>query len=464
MAVGCHPEQEHGKCHPELVEGLSKGDSLSFIYTIETNFYLYPNRKSLNLQTLKKILIVVESIDVEDSSGSKANVALIQNLNKAGFEVLVYHYTRKEVKLPGIVCVSIKENRRSPLFFLSRLERNSRDHLKLDMHKPLQNIFGFSFTLFNDRNSIVAALRKIEGFNPDLVLTLSKGGSFRPHHALLKMPELHKKWIAYMHDPYPMHHYPKPFTYTEPGSVKKENFIREISKKATFSAFPSKLLQEWMGNFYPDFLRSGFVIPHQIIEISTEGIEFPIYFDPKSFNLLHAGNLLGARNPKGLAKAFSNFLIKFPEAKHHSKLIFLGGNNKRLLNMETKNIENIYVSEEYVSFEQVFKMQQHAAVNIILEAKAEISPFLPGKFPHCVQADKPILLLGPPKGEARRLLGENYKFWAEIDDLDGITKSIENLYLQWCKSPQDFRLNRPELSKYLTVSNLKTIIEKILSN
>lgn len=408
-----------------------------------------------------KILVVVDSIDVNDSSASKGRVALIKNLHTAGFKVKVYHYTRKEIQLPGIVCESIKENRRSPLFFLSRLERTSRDHLKLDVHKPLQNMFGFSFTLFNDRNSIVAALRKIESFNPDLVLTLSKGGSFRSHHALLKMPELHKKWIAYMHDPYPMHHYPKPFTWTEPGSVKKEKFIREISKKAAFSVFPSKLLQEWMGNFYPGFLRSGFVIPHQIIEISMEGIEFPDYFDPKSFNLLHAGNLLGARNPKGLVNAFSNFLNKFPEAKPHSNLIFLGGNNKRLLNGETKNIENIYVSEQYVTFEQVFKMQQHAAVNIILEAKADISPFLPGKFPHCVQADKPILLLGPPKSEARRLLGENYKFWAEIDDLDGISKSIENIYFQWRKSPEDFKLNRPDLISYLSVPHLKAIMDKI---
>lgn len=409
----------------------------------------------------RKILIVVESIDVEDSSGSKANVALIQNLHKAGFEVLVYHYTRKDIQLPGIVCVSIKENRRSPLFFLSRLERTSRDHLKLDVHKSLQNIFGFSFTLFNDRNSIVAALRKMEGFKPDLVLTLSKGGSFRPHHALLKMPELQKKWIAYIHDPYPMHHYPKPFTWTEPGSFKKENFIKNISKKAAFSAFPSELLQEWMGKFYPDFLRTGFVIPHQIIEISVEGIGFPDYFDPKGFNLLHAGNLLGARDPKGLVKAFSNFLIKFPEAKLHSKLIFLGGNNKRLLNKETKHTEYIYVSEEYVSFEQVFNMQQKTTVNIILEAKAEISPFLPGKFPHCVQANKPILLLGPPKSEARRLLGLNYKFWAEIDDLDGITKAIENLYFQWRNSPDDFKLNRPDLISYLSVPHLKKLIDEI---
>jgi hypothetical protein len=409
----------------------------------------------------KKILVLAESIDVEDSSGSKANVALIQNLHKAGFEVLVYHYTRQKIKLLGINCVSIKENRKSLLFLLSRLERYSRDYLRFDLHKPLQNILGFSFTLFNDRNSIVAALRKNKNFNPDLVLTLSKGGSFRPHHALLKMPELHKIWVAYMHDPYPMHHYPKPFTWIEPGAIIKEKFITEISKKAAFSAFPSRLLLEWMGRFYPNFIKTGLVIPHQTFEISTDGIELPDYFNPKCFNLLHAGNLLGARNPKGLVKAFFNFLLRFPEAKPYSKLIFLGGNNKRLLNEEIENIDNIYVSDGNIPFDQVFKMQQRTAVNVILEAKSEISPFLPGKFPHCVQANSPILLLGPPKSEARRLLGEDYINWVEIDDIEGITKSIERLYFQWQKAPEDFKLNKSELKEYMSSSNLKKVINQI---
>ena len=40
-----------------------------------------------------KILVVVDSINIEDSSGSKANVALIHNLVVAGYDVLVYKDT-----------------------------------------------------------------------------------------------------------------------------------------------------------------------------------------------------------------------------------------------------------------------------------------------------------------------------------------------------------------------------------
>ena len=89
--------------------------------------------------------------------------------------------------MDGIPCYAIPENRSSVFFYLSRLERKLRKNLNIKIHTPLENIFGFSFTLFNDRDSIADSIEKIEGFMPDYVLTLSKGGSFRPHQALLKI-------------------------------------------------------------------------------------------------------------------------------------------------------------------------------------------------------------------------------------------------------------------------------------
>ena len=69
-----------------------------------------------------KILVVVDSINIEDSSGSKANVALIHNLGEAGFDVLVYHYTRKNIQLKNIKTFSIPEIKLSSFYFLSLLQ------------------------------------------------------------------------------------------------------------------------------------------------------------------------------------------------------------------------------------------------------------------------------------------------------------------------------------------------------
>lgn len=418
----------------------------------------------MKLKSYTKILIVAESIDVDDSSGSKANVALIQNLHKAGFDVLVYHYTRKEIQLNTIPCVAIKEKRWTGLFFLSRLERYLRYIFKVQLNKPLEKIFGFSFTLFNDRNSIVHALKGIHDFEPELVLTLSKGGSFRPHHALLKIPKLHNIWLAYIHDPYPAHLYPRPFAWVEAGYFKKWKFVKDVSEKAAYSAFPSELLMEWMGSYFPNFIKTGIVIPHQLDREETLGVSFPDYFDPQKFNLLHAGTLLGPRNPIPLVLAFEQFLINHPETKHESRLLLVG-NNELYISQLQKYLKRIsssnFIVEPYSEYNKVLKMQMETAVNIILEAKSEISPFLPGKFPHCVLADKPILLLGPNLSESKRLLGDDYKYWSKADDIDRITILIRDLYLAWKNEKKNLKLNRPDLVEYLSPNHLKKVISTL---
>lgn len=414
------------------------------------------------MSTQNHILIIAESIDPEDSSGSKANVALIENLYKAGFKITVFHYTRKEVQLENIPCFAIKENRKSVLFILSRVERQMRHKLNIDLHKPLEKIFGFSFTVFNDRNSIASYLKKELLFDPYLVITLSKGGSFRPHHALLQIPSLHKKWLAYIHDPYPMHLYPRPFAWVEPGYYQKWKFIKEISEKAKYSGFPSKLLQEWMGSYFSNFLKTGIVIPHQIPQMAVEEVRFPDYFDPENFNLLHAGTLLDQRDPKSLVKAFQQFLDKEPEAKACSKLLFLGGQSifTPWLKEMKDEIEGLELSEGYVPYKQVYKMQICTSVNIILEARSEISPFLPGKFPHCVNADKPILLLGPYYSESRRLLGDDYPYWTESDNEEKIADIIQQLYQLWLKD-RKVKLGWSQLKGYLSVPYLRKTINKL---
>lgn len=407
-----------------------------------------------------RILIVAESIDVEDSSGTKGRVALIKNLKAIGCDLSVFHYTRKKINLEGIDTFAIEENRSGLLFLLSRLERQIRYKFKLKFNPYIEKLTGFSFTLLNDRNSISKCINKVPVSNYDLVITFSKGGSFRPHHALLQLPMWHRKWLAYIHDPYPMHHYPKPYTWREPGYQKKEDFIREVSEKATWSAFPSLLLKEWMGKFYPHFLKSGVVIPHQIFNVNTEGVELPDFFNSANFNLLHAGTLLGARNPTWLIKAFRQFLLERPEAKEHSKLLFIGGKDPRL---SIEEDENIFVSDGYIQFDRVTKMQKETSVNIILEARSDISPFLPGKFPHSLTANKPILVLGPEKSEVRRLLGETYPNWAKIDDISRIERIIQSLYFDW-KNKKKFKLsNREDLERYLGPEYLKEVLNSLTS-
>ena len=174
---------------------------------------------------IKKIVIISESIDVNDSSCSKGNVALIENLGQCGFELIVYHYTRKEIQLQGIECFPIPEKKWNGLYLLSRSQRYFTSLTKININPFIERIFGFSFTFFNDIASIKKVIKKEINFIPDLIITLSKGTSFRPHYAMMSFPELHCKWMPYVHDPYPTHYYPRPYHWIEPGYKIKENFF-----------------------------------------------------------------------------------------------------------------------------------------------------------------------------------------------------------------------------------------------
>lgn len=412
---------------------------------------------------MKNILVVVDSINQEDSSGSKCNVALLTNLVKAGYNVKVYHHSRKDIFIENVECVSIKVNKFYYLYIIGGFLRFIARNFKIETTPFIEKRLGFSLAFFSDVYDITKALKK-DNTNPDLVLTLSKAASFRPHKALLAITKWHHKWLAYMHDPYPFHFYPVPYHFICSGHKQKEKFLLNIANTAAYSGFPSLLLKEWMGKFAPNFLQTGVVMPHQLVEIENKNFKTPDFFNTNSFSLLHAGALLGHRNPIGLFKGFLQFLEKNPTAKPEAQLILIGGNaenNEELFNKYVAHNQNIVVINHKLPFETVYQLQYLTAVNIILETKSDSSPFLPGKFPHCVAANKKMLVLGPKNSETMRLLGESYEYWAEVDDVELIACLIEKLYFQWKENPTNLLLNRSELLEYLGPINLKNTINAL---
>jgi hypothetical protein len=252
----------------------------------------------------------------------------------------------------------------------------------------------------------------------------------------------------------------------ESSYKQKEQFFLEVSKKAKYSAFPSLLLKDWMGSYFSDFTKTGVVIPHQNAKYEVENQKFPSYFEESKFNLLHAGNLMAQRSPKGLIEGYKLFLHQNPQAKVDTKLILLGNasDHFKMLEEYQKNSPQIYIHNGIILFDEVYHLQQNVSVNIILEAKSEISPFLPAKFPHCVQADKVILALTPYYSETKRLLGDDYIYWAEIDHMEKIASLIEKLYVLWKQNPEQILLNRPDLNDYLSVAHLKKVIYGLSEN
>ncbi|MAM22101.1 MAG: UDP-glycosyltransferase [Croceibacter sp.] len=410
----------------------------------------------------KKILILAESIDQNSTSGAKARYALVKNLQSLGHIITVFHASGKTIEIPHVNSIFLKEPTFTLYYLLSRLQRALYRFCKLKLSEAVEKICGQSFTFYNDSLRFQQGLKTQRPTDYDMIWTLSQGNNYRAHHAVLQKPEWHSKWFAYVHDPYPQQLYPRPYNFVPSGYKHKRNFFRKITEKSFRVVFPSLTLKEWMQSYYVDIAEKSIIVPHQITNFDKK-VSHPNYFNPKLFNILHAGNLLDLRDPSTLLSAYLKFLEDNPEAKSNSKLLVIGNTGK--FTNEIKAImeinPNIYSSLGYENYEVTRKMQQDASINIILEAKSEISPFLPGKFPHCVAADKPIVLIGPYYSESKRLLGEDYLYSHNFTDIEKIAESFSKLYLQWKKNPEGFNLNRSDLDYYLGMEYLSEVLNKV---
>ncbi len=413
-----------------------------------------------------KVLVLCESLNENDSSGTKGRVGLLKSFVKAGFSVTALHYSQKDLEIEGVECILVKENKASLLFVLSRIQRLLFRWFKINISPTVDKLFGFPFGFFNDAKSLSKAVKKFKPYDFQMIWTLSKGDSYRSHKAVLALPQWHKKWYAYVHDPYPQQLYPRPYNFVPHGYRKKRYFFRAITQKAKRVVFPSLLLKEWMQSYFVDVNGKSLIIPHQLRSIPFSKQDLPNYFDTDKFNLLHAGSLLDLRDPKPIIEAYQEFLNKVPKAKDDSSLLFIGKASvfTGYLLKQQSRIPQIYLSKDYVPFKNVYAMQQLASINIILEAKSEISPFLPGKFPHCVAANTPMFLIGPYYSECKRILGETYPYQFDFDDVDKLANAMVETYKIWQDDKEMLKLNRKDLIQYLSANHLKKVILETSEN
>jgi glycosyltransferase involved in cell wall biosynthesis len=414
---------------------------------------------------MKKILILVDSIDINMSSGARANFAIIQNLAKRVFGVTVIHNSNIDFDkgLENISYQRLRISKFNLLYFLGGLNRVLYRNTNIDLNKFIEPIFGFSPEYFSTAGSF---RKKVLEFGKvvDLIITLSQGASFRPHYAMLNCPLFYKKWLAYIHDPYPFHFYPRPYNWVQRGFRQKEIFFAKMAQRAQYFGFPSQLLLEWMGSYFPEMEKKGILIPHQISETPPESFLTSTYWNDDAFNILHAGNLLKQRPVEGLLEGFKLFLEKTPKANLYARLHLIGPaeyHESKLKKYEAE-LPELRLNLKGVPFNHAYWLQRNASVNIILESKSEISPFLPGKFPHCVEAGTPILLLGPYYSETKRLLGKEYPYWCENHDVKVICDHLEKLFNSWKENKGNLISNQDKLITYMSSKNLHLSIENLL--
>jgi len=390
-------------------------------------------------------------------------MALVQNLGQS-FNLMVLHGSESDVSLSLAETIKVQELKWNWQYFLSRTVRVLRRHTGLNLSAFFEKRVGFSFTFLSLSYSFQKVLNVLDTSNFHLVITLSQGESFVPHHAVLKSSRFHEKWLAYIHDPYPMACYPKSYAWDGPGTNQKKEFMQAVCDYASFLSFPSLLLSEWMQKFYRFDSKKVKIIPHQIDRVLKKKSELrhKSFFDKKKFNLLYAGHLLSQRNPFPIIDAFNLFIDEYNGSFDNCQLTFIGPVSSAWKNKLTE------ISSDHIKFypthdfEFTIQLQQQASVNIIIEANDDHSPFLPAKFPHCVFSQRPMLVLSPLKSELRRILGETFPFISPPTDTQAILENIKQLYENWKEEKKYTYVD--SLQSYLKEGYLIEVMEEILNH
>jgi len=308
-------------------------------------------------------------------------------------------------------------------------------------------------------------LSEINDNSYDYIYILGSGAEFAPHFAVSEM-DINIPWIVNFHDPFPWHLYPEPY--------KKKKYLmgwllerktRIVISKAFKVSFPSLLLMNHMAKTFPELKKKGFVLPHIGLEIDhLPGKEDDdlIQLSKDKINIVHAGSLLGPRNPEYLIMAILELIEEKPEIMRNVEFIFIGkisGELKRIAN--AGSVDNISFYNLRLSYKKSLEIAELSDCMMVIEAISKFSPFMPGKLADIAMKEKPIIALTPDNSEVMRLLGKNYPYHAKLNSVNDIKTAIIR-FLTDLKDGETELNQVKNLKKYVSVGNLGTTLKTVL--
>ena len=409
---------------------------------------------------MKNILVLCESLRIDTTSAGIVSSTFIKLLHDSGYNITVL--TESNFDYP---VTWLPKEVRVKKFAVSKLQKSIIEKIPKVRAMPTY-LSGFSKS-FNNVVSHYKRAIKEELLNTkfDLIYVLGAGCSFAPHFAISEL-KLQIPYFVNIHDPYPMHLYPDPYKTKKTfiSSIQEKKF-KKVLDKAEGISFPSNLLMDDMCKAFPIAEKTGFVIPHigtfldNLPESSNESIDL---LDKSKINIIHAGSLLGPRNPKFLFKAVEELNQENSGFANKVVITFIGTFSKDLNDVvSTSNLQNVKFLNKRFSYKESLIMTAQADALLVIEAIAKHSPFLPGKFADIVFAEKPLIALSPKYSEVRILLSDNYEFQTELDNIP----LIKNVLLKFYNDKINDVLNKEiiiKLKSYVSIEANTKIIKKII--
>lgn len=150
-----------------------------------------------------------------------------------------------------------------------------------------------------------------------------------------------------------------------------------------------------------------------------------------TFTLLHSGSLVPSRNPVSLWKALSLCCRKNDAFRRHLRIRLIGSVDASV--HQSLKEENLLSNVEILPYkphkEAFSELMQADVLLLLINRTANAEGFLSGKVFEYLLTGRPVLCVGPEKGEAAGLLRETAAGVSHhYDDVTGIQERLLNWY------------------------------------
>ena len=157
--------------------------------------------------------------------------------------------------------------------------------------------------------------------------------------------------------------------------------------------------------------------------------------EQKQFELVYLGSMNGDRNPSTLWRAFANLKISHPKIYSGTSIRLIGKIDHSVIGeIDKLSIEDRVIVQDFVPHDQAIDIMQQAPVLFLIVNKSgNATGILTGKVFEYLGATRPIICIGPPTGDMKKLLSEfDHTYYIDYDDdqrMQEVLVELSNNYI-----------------------------------
>jgi len=409
---------------------------------------------------MKSILLLIESLRINETSSGIVSSTFVKLMHSSGYHIKIVAPRTINYRiswLPGNIDIR--------LFNLPVRNQNLLDSIPKLRALPtyLTGLHSDFRRLINEWKSEIC--NELGMGKYDVIYVLGSGSEFAPHFAISEIdPDV--PVVINFHDPFPMHLYPEPYRARRSRINKLlEKKIGNAIGMAYRISFPSEFLMDLMAKTFPLIKNKGFVLPHigtELKDLPESGEDDLISLDSDKVNILHAGSLLGPRNPNQLLQSIMDIHNNRADLLKNVRFVFVGKMAKELKHFADNVVGDcIRFYDCRISYKKSLELISRADCMLVIEAISDFSPFMPGKLADIAFCEKPVIALTPKKSEIMRLLGDDYPYYSDLGDKQGITIAI----IRFLSDFENQNVNKQSIKRikeYVSIERNSLILNRIL--